>query len=134
MKTFIIPVDIYRKDVLFHYGTIDSLLHEVKNFDFTEKEINEIKEEITAFPNSYGYTISLDDGREIIFVDSSLYLRTSLLVIDHECYHAVEALYRSIGVYPNTSNEECYAYLHEYLLGRIIDQLGWQIVEKAKNS
>lgn len=106
MKTFIIPVDIYRKDVLFHYGTIDSLLCEVKNFDFTETEIKEIKEEINDNPNSYGYTISLDDGREIIFVDSSLDLRTSLLVIDHECYHAVEALYRSIGVYPDTSNEE----------------------------
>lgn len=132
MKTFIIPVDIYRKDVLFHCGTIDSLLDEIKNFDFTQTEINEIKEQINAGPAGYGFTISHNDGREIIFVDSSLSLHDILLVIGHECYHAVNSLFRSINVYPNAGNEECYAYLHEYLLDRIIDKLGLQIVEKSK--
>lgn len=133
-KSFIIPVDIYNKDVMVCIGNLDFLFEELGKYEFTESDIQKVKDGINKDILGYGFTISYDNGANVIWIDGMLNIGQMMNVMNHEVYHAAQALYRSIGVYPSKSNEECYAYLHEYLLRSIMEKLDWVICENPKNS
>lgn len=136
MKSFIIPVDIYNKDVMVCLGNLEFLYEELDKFEFDESEIKKVKDEIKESIVGYGYTISCENGANVIWIDDSLHAGQIVNVLNHEIYHATQAIYRSISVYPSMANEECYAYLHEYLFRQAMEKLGYTIAAdpNPKNS
>ena len=133
MKNFVIPVDIYDKDVMVHIGYTDTLIDEVGKLDISDKEYNTVMDEIKSI-DGFGYTISIDNGATIIYIDNVISIERTMYVAIHECYHAANAIMRSIGVYPSLANEECFAYLQEYLFKQIMDKLNYGIHVNHKNS
>lgn len=129
-KHFLIPIDIYNKDVFVYIGSVTGLFDELGKLKLSDCQKTTIKEEISAVDGN-GYTIVLDNGATIIWVDEMIDdVNEMFRVLIHEIYHAVQGIYRSIGVYPNSSNEECYAYLQEYLFSQIVNHLGLQVCLK----
>lgn len=122
---FVIDVELYRQQVMFHFGEFKSLGQELNKYCSNPTEVEEVMNYL-AMKQEEGY-----EGHTIIkngmpfliylpFMPESIEEKEDLI---HEVLHVVFAIGRRIGVKHSMESEEFYTYLMGFLTGKVLEKL-----------
>ena len=116
MNLFInIPISVYNRNLYISIGQTDDVLYSTLDFEcgrITKKDRNALV--INPSNDGKGGIISTGDGiiRLEKYDDADPYLRN---VMAHEIFHVVFNMLADVGLKPNQSSDEAYAYLIGYI-------------------
>ena len=112
MKTEIIPIEIFDRDVMVFIGTKDELLEHLGKYNFDgEEDIRDIE----LPPTGNAFTIKLPLNA-IIYAES----KPTIPIMAHEVVHTSKHIMDIVGMQVNDETEELLAHLVKYLLDRIL--------------
>lgn len=115
--TEIITIDIYKKDVMVHFGDRDSLERELKQYNVTN--LQEIIGGITSA--SVGRSVAVtDSGPFLLWMPRIPVTSEEFGTLSHEIFHTVCFIMKGIGAEFSDDSEEPYAYLVGYLTEKIL--------------
>lgn len=118
-KTQIIRVDMINRDVIFHFGTIQSLQKVLRRYH-TDETIAMIIED--APEGVKGWTRYMQNPYTlIVWMPSIPKTAEDMSFLSHEIFHAAVALMNSIGASLSADSEEAYAYLIGFLTRKVIE-------------
>lgn len=121
MNNFIVSIDIYDQDVMFHVGDFDSLCDTLTE---SGVDIDELRSLFSNCPKAA--TIAIDGGGIVVYIPQNkpLAIVTELV---HELWHVVNRIAERIGISYSHESEECYAYLYTYLFKNALNKLGLNV-------
>lgn len=114
----IIECDIFRSDVMVHFGNLDGIKEVLSSF-MTKDEIKEIYDSL--YETKRGKTIILDKGQVIVYMPNIPTTPFDFASLQHELLHAVWFITGRVGITPSADSEEVYNYLLDYLTERVIN-------------
>ena len=126
--TKIIPIEVYSRDILFHFGDVPSFRKAVRRYH-TKEQTDAIFERLEFNDNSAGKTIY--DNKENAFIVWMPYLPQTLYdmqFLTHEIFHATRLLMRGIDIPLSDDSEEAYAYLIGYITKRVFEEFPIEII------
>lgn len=116
--TKLISVDLYCRNILFHFGTKSELERALKRYHDKET-INYIIETIDF--DAHGFTLyDSVKGVFVVYMPKLPDDAASFGFLSHEIFHASTAIMDAVGVELSESSEEAYAYLVGYLTRKVL--------------
>ena len=120
--TKIITIEIYCRDILFHFGDVPSFRKAVRKYH-TEEETTAIFDGLEIDGNYRGKTIySSAYNAFIVWMPSLPQSTNDMQFLSHEIFHAAHALMTGIGITLSEDSEEAYAYLIGYITKRVLEE------------
>ena len=121
-QNFIIPFIIYPFDVMVSVNqTDDELLKSVKQFGLNRNDISEI---LNLHETVKARTLMLlTTNQTFIRLKSKPKKASEYGTLQHEIFHAIDFIFRKIGISLSADSDEAYAYLIGYLTEKIYEKL-----------
>jgi len=122
---FVVPVDVYKKDVCFMFGySRKEILRILKVYDDTK--IREIRKHFKSFNGGYeGLCVIGKFGQILITMPVMPTTADHFDTLAHEIFHGVEGIMSNIGnEHRKDDVDESWAYLIGYLTGQAQMKLG----------
>nr|DAK81856.1 MAG TPA: PolyVal Metallopeptidase superfamily domain [Caudoviricetes sp.] len=121
-KLFIIPVDVYMRDVGVIVSTWEQAIHSISD----QLEEDESEELLRDHPkgNERGRYFMTNSGLSVVWIRQGQSPQVTYSTIVHEVVHASVAILKKIGVSLCSESEEVYTYLIEYLTFEASSKLG----------
>ena len=121
-KLFIIPVDIYMRDVGVIVSTWEQAIHSISD----QLEEDESGELLRDYPkgNERGRYFMTNSGLSVVWIRQGQSTQVTYSTIIHEVVHASVAILKKIGISLCSKSEEAYTYLIEYLAFEASSRLG----------
>lgn len=121
-QNFIIPLIVYPFDVMVSVNqTDDELLKSVKQFGLNRNDISEI---LNLHETVKARTLMLLTTNQTFIRLKSKPKKTSEYgTLQHEIFHAIDFIFRKIGISLSADSDEAYAYLIGYLTEKIYEKL-----------
>ncbi len=117
--TKIIPIEIYSRDVMVHFGSRKKLRKELAKY-IPKNESDNIS---NCFANvSLGKTAILSGGQIILFMPQPPKSATDYAVLQHEIFHVAFFVLEKAGIVLNDTCDEAYSYLIQFLTKRILQE------------
>lgn len=117
--TKIIPIEIYSRDVMVHFGCRKKLRRELAKH-FSKDETGNIVGHFTDV--SLGKTVILSGGQIILFMPQPPKSATDYAVLQHEIFHVAFFVLEKAGIVLNDTCDEAYSYLIQFLTKRILQE------------
>lgn len=117
--TKIIPIEIYSRDVMVHFGNRKKLRRELVK-RFSKDEAGNIVGNFTDA--SLGKTVVLSGGQLILFMPQLPKSITDYAVLQHEIFHVAFFVLEKAGIVLNDTCDEAYSYLIQFLTKRILQE------------
>lgn len=118
----LIPIDVYRKDVLFLFG----YTHEqaAALLSKADMDTEELCSKLLEQPEDYhGITFVAKTGAVVILMPHVPYSVRDYGTIVHELFHATEGIMANVGIPHGEELSEAWAYLLTYLYEAVVKQL-----------
>ena len=116
------PIDVYSRDILFHFGDVPSFKKAVRRCH-TQEQTDAIFAELDFDNNSKGKTIySSVHNAFIVWMPSLPQSSYDMQFLSHEIFHAAHALMIGVGINLSDDSEEAYAYLIGYITKRVLEE------------
>ena len=121
-KLFIIPVDVYMRDVGVIVSTWAQAIHSIRD----KLEGNESEELLRDYPkgNERGRYFMTNSGLSVVWIRQGQSPQVIYSTIVHEVVHASVAILKRVGISLCPESEEAYTYLIEYLAFEASSRLG----------
>lgn len=121
-KLFIIPVDVYMRDVGVIVSTWEQAIHSISD----QLEEDESEELLRDHPkgDERGRYFMTNSGLSVVWIRQGQSPQVTYSTIVHEVVHASVAILKRIGVSLCPESEEVYTYLIEYLTFEASSKLG----------
>lgn len=121
-KLFIIPVDVYMRDVGVIVSTWEQAIHSISD----QLEEDESEELLRDYPkgNERGRYFMTNSGLSVVWIRQGQSPQVTYSTIVHEVVHASVAILKKIGISLCSKSEEAYTYLIEYLAFEASSRLG----------
>lgn len=121
-KLFIIPVDVYMRDVGVIVSTWEQAIHSISD----QLEEDESEELLRDYPkgNERGRYFMTNSGLSVVWIRQGQSPQVTYSTIVHEVVHASVAILKMIGISLCSKSEEAYTYLIEYLAFEASSKLG----------
>ncbi len=108
MKEKIFECPLYKNhDIIILIGDLSKIS---KKYDFLEDDGNDL---------AFTQQCLINNNKSIIIAMNPKHSEFTLGIAAHECLHAVNMIFDTIGVIPTFDNDEPQAYLLEYLLNEV---------------
>lgn len=117
--TKIIPIEIYSRDVMVHFGSRKKLRKELSKH-FTKDDADSISENFAEV--SLGKTVILSGGQLILFMPQPPKSIADYAVLQHEIFHVAFFVLEKAGIILNDTCDEAYSYLIQFLTKRILQE------------
>lgn len=117
--TKIIPIEIYSRDVMVHFGSRKKLRRELAKY-FSKDEAGNIADNFADV--SRGKTSVLSGGQIILFLPRQPKSLTDYAVLQHEIFHVAFFVLEKAGIVLNDTCDEAYSYLIQFLTKRILQE------------
>lgn len=127
-KYFIVPLDIYRHDVWFSIGQTDKDFLKSINEGLPDEFMVDLKDDSISHMDEScnGRTWHhLIGGQTVIRLREAPKTAQQLGTLSHEIFHAVDYIFRRIGISLSEQSEEAYAYA----IGYVTEQF-WNNIKK----
>lgn len=121
-KLFIIPVDVYMRDVGVIVSTWEQAIHSISD----QLEEDESEELLRDYPkgDERGRYFMTNSGLSVVWIRQGQSPQVIYSTIVHEAVHASVAILKKIGISLCPESEEVYTYLIEYLTFEASSKLG----------
>lgn len=120
MNTFVIPIELYNRDIVVHIGKIKPLRKYLGKF-LCKKTIDEVCE---VFGNcSLGKTIEIENSGIIVYLPHYADTAKDRAVLTHELFHAAYMILQKAGISCTDTSDEAYAYLLQFLVEKSFTSL-----------
>lgn len=120
MKTIVISVDIYNRDIVVHIGELKSLRKYIKKF-LSKKVIAEVCEHLDQC--SLGKTIEIENSGIIVYLPQYTDSAKDRAILTHELFHATYMILKKAGIDCTDVSDEAYAYLLQFLVEKAFTSL-----------
>ena len=121
-KLFIIPVDVYMRDVGVIVSTWEQAIHSIS--DQLEEDEKEYLLRSTPEADDRGRYFMTNSGFSVVWIRQGQSPQATYSTIVHEVVHASVAILKRIGISLCSKSEEAYTYLIEYLTFEASSKLG----------
>lgn len=121
----VIPIDLYRRDLMLHFGSISDLQKELTVY-LSPLQVARTIEEMDAphDPSDVtGYTMIMDTGEVILWMPDVPHSHRQYATLAHEIFHAATMILQKAGVQLTENSEEAAAYLIGYITEKTLDAL-----------
>lgn len=120
---FVVPAGTYPYDIVCYFGTNrDWLINRMKHNITLSESIT-----IRNYDLKKGMVFMLDSNVTLLWMPEKPKTIKDLGVLVHETFHAVDEIYRFIGINLSGDSCEAYAYFIEHLFVQILGNLKIQI-------
>lgn len=123
MKAYskIISVEVYCRDILFHFGDVRSLERTLRKYH-TQEQTEAIIELADIANNTMGKCVyDQQNNVFVVWLPSLPQSVADMQFLSHEIFHAVCAIMIGIGVPLSDDSEEAYAYLTGYITRKVLE-------------
>ena len=129
--TKIIPIDLYCRDVMVHFGSRKELRKELSRIfgKATAKEISEQFAEVSC-----GRTVLLSGGQIILYLPQSPTSVVDYATLQHEIFHAAFFTLEKAGIVLGENCDEAYSYLIQFLTKRILEEFSLSFSSDAQSA
>lgn len=112
----IIPIDIYDRDLMVHFGGKEELPEELERYGLEKEELDDILDGISELTK--GQTVLLSNNTLLIWMPHIPTIE-DYGTLSHEIFHCVDFLMNDIGVSLTRESGEAYAYLIGYITKKV---------------
>lgn len=123
MKAYskIISVEVYCRDILFHFGDVRSLKRTLRKYH-TQEQTEAIIALADITNNTMGKCVyDQQNNVFVVWLPSLPQSVADMQFLSHEIFHAVCAIMIGIGVPLSDDSEEAYAYLTGYITRKVLE-------------
>lgn len=123
MKAYskIISVEVYCRDILFHFGDVHSFKKALRKYH-TQEQTEAIIESADIANGTMGRCICDQQNQVfVVWLPSLPQSVEDMQFLSHEIFHAVCAIMTGIGVHLSDDSEEAYAYLTGYITRKVLE-------------
>lgn len=122
---FIVPVEAFNQDVMFHFGDLKKLKKELDKYcdkELVEQAMQYIRDKAEEGVST-GHTLDLQSG-QLVYLYRKPDNAAGIAVLAHEITHVVFLILAKAGIEYCKESEEVYAYLVEYLMREVLRKVG----------
>lgn len=122
---FVIDVELYRQQVMFHFGDFVFLNQELSKYCNDPSEVEEIVDllERKQEEGYEGHTIIKNGMPFLICLPTKPISIEEIEDLMHELLHVVFAIGRKVCIEYSMESEEFYTYLMGFLTGKVLEKL-----------
>lgn len=114
--TKIIPIDIYNRSLMVHFGKKEELLEKLEIYGLEKEELDTILDGINDL--TMGRTVLLSNNALLMWMPHVPMIE-DYGTLAHEVFHCVDFLMTDIGVPLTKESNEAYAYLIGYITKKV---------------
>lgn len=122
MKTFVIPIDVYNRDVLVHIGKIKPLRKYLGKF-LCKNMVAEVCAHLCNC--SLGKTLEIDNSGIVVYMPNYSDSAKDRAILTHELFHATYMILQKAGIDCTDVSDEAYAYLLQCLVEKTFTSLSF---------
>lgn len=127
--TKIIPIEVYSRDILFHFGDVPSFRKAVRRY-LTKEQTEALFERLEFDDNCAGKTIyDRKENAFIVWLPSLPQNPYDMQFLAHEIFHAAYLLLTGVGITLSEDSDEACAYLIGYITKRVLEEFPIEIIK-----